>query len=51
MNGKKLFQAADIIIYDNVYFAKKENGKIVLVDTNFESESKEYDKIIDGKYW
>ena len=51
MNGKKLFQAADIIIYDNVYFAKKENGKMVLVDTNFESESKEYDKIIDGKYW
>ena len=51
MYGKKLFQATDIIIYDNVYFAKKENGKIVLVDKNFESESKEYDKIIDGKYW
>ncbi len=50
MNGKKLFQAVDIIIYDNVYFAEKENGKMVLVDKNFKSESKEYDKIIAGKY-
>ena len=50
MGGKKLFQAANIIIYDKVYFVEKENGKMVLVNTNFESESKEYDKIIAGKY-
>lgn len=50
MGGKKLFQVANIIIYDKVYFVEKENGKMVLVNTNFESESKEYDKIIAGKY-